>query len=480
VKPPLAVVVGLGRSGLACARVLATEGWLVRVVDQKDDDRLRALAAELPPDTEVVLGGYADDVAAGAALVCPSPGVPWDAPLLELARARGVPVRSEIDMVFERCPAPIAGITGTNGKTTTTALCGDILRGLGVRVHVGGNIGETMLDRLAEVGADDWVVLELSSFQLESAGRPKCRVAAVLNVTPDHLDRHGDVVAYTMAKRRIVEACDPLGAVVLNADDPITVAMANDAAAPVRFFARDLEPGRDGATVRDGMVVSVEASGEVPVLPVADIPLFGEHNVANVLAATAVGRAAGVDAAAIAAAVRGFSAVPHRLQPVLDRDGVLWVDDSKATNAESAIVALRAFGDRPVVWIGGGASKGVGPESLAAEVARRVRYAILNGATAAEMDAALGALGCTERTTVAVLKDAVDVAWSVARPGDVVLLSPGYTSFDQFQSFEERGDAFARWVLAGAVAAPGGRAVSPRAGPAGGPGGVPPSCQARR
>ena len=440
-----AVVIGLGRSGLACARVFDAEGWTVRVVDSGAGAELEERAAHLPATVEVVLGGYGDDVVDDADLVCPSPGVPWDAPVLERARVRGIPVRSEIDLVFERCPAPIAGITGTNGKTTTTALTGALLAAGGGHVHVGGNIGDTMLDRLGDVGADDWVVLELSSFQLESAADPRCRIAAVLNLTPDHLDRHGSMEGYIAAKRRIVTAADPGGTVVLNANDAPTRAFASASPAPVRLFGENLGHF-DGATVRDGAVVSVESGRDIGILPVAEIPLFGPHNVANVLAAVCVARAAGVDPAAIATAVRDFTAVPHRLQPVLDRDGVLWVNDSKATNAEAAIVGLRAFAGRPIVWIGGGRSKGIGPELLAAEVVLRARHAILNGATAAELDAALAAEEMMQRTVVATLRDAVVAARDIAAPGDVVLLSPGYTSFDQFSSFEERGERFAALV----------------------------------
>jgi UDP-N-acetylmuramoylalanine--D-glutamate ligase len=443
----LAVVIGLGVSGAACARVLSAEGWRVRAVDRGDGEAQRRVAATLPPEVEVVLGGYPDDVAAGAAMVCPSPGVPWDAPVLEQARARGVPVRSEIDLVFERCPAPIAGVTGTNGKTTTTALLGAVLAAGGGRVHVGGNIGDTMLDRLAEVRPGDWVVLELSSFQLESAAAPRCRLATVLNLTPDHLDRHGTMERYALAKRRLVEFAAPDGAVVLNAGDPTTRAMASAASARVLLFGEDLG-GADGATVRGGEVVSVEAGLPVVVLPVGGIPLLGAHNVANVLAAVAMARAAGIPAEGIAEAVHGFRAVPHRLEPVLDHDGVLWIDDSKATNVDAAVTGLRALGDRPVVWIGGGGRKGVGPEGLAAEVARRARHAVVCGATAVELEAALAALGHTARTRTATLAEAVAAARLVARPGDAVLLSPGYTSFDQFSGYEERGREFARLVRA--------------------------------
>jgi len=439
------VVIGLGKSGEACARTLAAEGRHVLVVDSADDEDLRARAARLPDGISVRLGAYDEHVVDGAAMVCPSPGVPWHAPELERARSLGIPIRSEIDLVFERCRARMVGITGTNGKTTTTALVAAIMRGGGRRVHLGGNIGETMLDRLHEVKQDDWVVLELSSFQLESAAEPRCSIACVLNLTPDHIDRHGSFEAYRAAKEKIVRyAVDDS---VLGFDDPLTRAMASVATSRVRYFGAAIA-SHDGATVRDGQVVSVEDGVHTPVLAVDEIPLFGPHNVLNVLAAVAVTRAAGVDASAIANAVRAFTPVPHRLQTVADQDGVLWVNDSKATNIESAQVALRSFGARPVVWIGGGSSKGTPPDALADEVVQRARFAILNGATGSELDAALDSRGYAARRLVASLQEAVRIAASVAQPGDVVLLAPGYASFDQFRNFEERGERFADMVRA--------------------------------
>jgi len=440
-----ALVIGLARSGMACARALSREGWDVVVVDRKDDEELRARALTVPPGVEVRLGVYADDVAVGFDMVCPSPGVPWDASELAVARTHGVPVHSEMDMVFRRCPAPIVGITGTNGKTTTTTLTGQVIAAGGRRVHVGGNIGEPMLDRLQDVAADDWVVLELSSFQLESVEDPRCRLAAVLNVTPDHLNRHSDFDAYAAAKRRIVEHADPAGTVVLGADDALARSMATSATARVLLAGADIGAA-DGTTVCDGEVVVVEQGSASAVMPVGDIPLFGEHNVQNVLAAVALGHAAGVPHDAIAGAVRGFRAVQHRLEPVLDAAGVLWVNDSKATNVDAAVKALRAFPDRPIVWIGGGETKGVGPDDLAREVSQRARHAVLNGSTGPEMDRALAKLGYNARTLVGTLAEAVRAAHEVARPGDVVLLAPGYTSWDQFADFEERGRVFADLV----------------------------------
>ncbi len=443
-----AVVIGLGRSGLACARVLAADGYEVLVVDRGDDPRLREVASRLPAGVEVRLGGYEVDVVRGSALVCPSPGVPWTSPELELARTLGIPVRSEMSLVFERCRGRIVGITGTNGKTTTTSLCAAVIARDGRRVHLGGNIGATMLDRLDDVDSGDWVVLELSSFQLESVEEPRCEIAAVLNISPDHIDRHGSLAAYIAAKQRIVEHA--VSCTVLGWDDPVTRSMAASSSAPVRYFGSALR-GVDGATVEADQVVVLESGSTQPVVPVVDIPLFGAHNVLNVLAATAVGRAAGVASSDIAAAVREFTAVPHRLEVVLEADGVLWVNDSKATNVDAAVRALQSF-DRPIIWIGGGHSKGVGPGELARAVARHARFAILNGDTADELDAALAEQGYAQRAVVAGQQSAVDMATELARPGDVVLLAPGYASFDQFRDFEERGGAFADSVRAVAAA----------------------------
>jgi UDP-N-acetylmuramoylalanine--D-glutamate ligase len=439
-----AVVIGLGRSGLACARVLATDGYDVVAVDRGDDPRLREAASQLPGSVHVQLGGYQPDVVRGAALVCPSPGVPWTAPELELARSLGIPVRSEIALVFERCRGRIVGITGTNGKTTTTSLCAAVIGRDGRRVHLGGNIGATMLDRLELVRDGDWVVLELSSFQLESVEAPACEIATVLNISPDHLDRHGSLASYIATKRRVVEHARSFA--ILGWDDPVTRGMAASSPAPVRFFGTGLR-GVDGATVHGDDVVIIEAGASQPVMRVADIPLFGGHNVLNVLAVTALGRAAGVALTDIAAAVRDFTAVPHRLEIVLEENGILWINDSKATNVDAATRALESF-DRPIIWIGGGHSKGVPAAELAAAVARHARFAILNGDTASELDAALAQRGYTDRIVVADQVSAVKAAAQRAAPGDVVLLAPGYASFDQFGSFEERGIAFADSVRA--------------------------------
>ena len=440
-------MIGLARTGAAVARALSAEGDRVIVVDRADDAQVRERARALPAGVEVRLGGYAVDVAAGADLVSPSPGVPWDAPELQWARARGIAVRSEIDLVLERCRCRVIGITGTNGKTTTTALVAAILEQGSDRVLLGGNIGVPVLDRMSGLLPSDWVVLELSSFQIETVLEPRCTLGCVLNVTPDHLDRHADFAAYAAIKERLVRFASEWA--VLGYDDETTRAMAQNASAPVRFFGFALD-GHDGATVRRDEVVAVDGGAESPVLPLSDIPLFGVHNVANVLAAVAVTRAAGVALPEMAAGIRSFRPVPHRLEPVLERDGVLWVNDSKATNAESAVVGLDAFAGRPIVWIGGGHPRAEPPGALIDAVTRNARVAVLNGASAPLVDAALATRGFAARSAVGTLAEAVTVARDAARPGDVVLLSPGYKSFDQFRDFEERGDVFRELVRAGA------------------------------
>jgi UDP-N-acetylmuramoylalanine--D-glutamate ligase len=444
-----AVVVGLARTGTAVARALAAEGASVLVVDRDDTDDLRRRASELPGTVQVRLGGYAADVADGADIVSPSPGVPWDAPELEWARAHRIAVRSEMDLVFERCGARVVGVTGTNGKTTTASLIAAILERGPDRVLLGGNIGVPVIERVRDLLPTDWLVLELSSFQIETIAEPRCTVACVLNVSPDHIDRHGSFAAYAAIKERLVKFAVEWS--VLGFDDPTTRAMARKSGAPVRFFGKDVRD-HDGATVSGAQVIAVEGGVSTPVLPVRDIPLYGEHNVANVLAAVATTRAAGVDADVVAAGVRGFRPVAHRLETVLERDGVLWVNDSKATNAEAAIVGLQAFAGRPLIWIGGGYPAEAPPTGLVDAVTAHARAAIVNGASGSLFDGALEQRGFEQRTLVGTLAEAIEQARAMARPGDVVLLSPGYKSFDQFRDFEHRGDTFRNIVQATAVA----------------------------
>ncbi len=414
-----ALIVGAGRSGLAVARFLAARGVGVRVCDSKTEAELGSLLAEMPAGADLRLGGYDDRVLDGCAAVYASPGVPWDAPLLEGARSRGLPVSSEIDLFFRLCPAPIVGITGTNGKTTTTAMVGAVLARGERPVMVGGNIGDTVLDRLDEVTDRHWVVLELSSFQLESAETPGPHVAVVLNVTPDHLDRHHNLKAYVDAKARIVEFQEPSDFAVLNGSDSVCRSLAERTRAEVIWFDRHR--------------------------PVPRLSIPGAHNVQNALAAAAVGRAAGLDDADILDALEHFPGVEHRLELVGEWGGVRWFNDSKATNPDAGRVALAAFEGTPVVLIAGGYGSGFELDDWVADVRRGVHAVVLIGASAADLEARLA--GHPGLYRAAGLDEAVETAAGLAGPGGAVLLSPAFKSFDMFKSYEDRGARFKAAVL---------------------------------
>jgi UDP-N-acetylmuramoylalanine--D-glutamate ligase len=414
-----ALVVGIGLSGLAVARFLARRGVRVRACDLRPPSKLASVLGHLPPDTETVVGGYDERVLEGCTAVYASPAVPWDDPLLEQARRRGLAASSEIDLFFQHCPAAIVGVTGTNGKTTTTALTGAVLRQGPRPVMVGGNIGETVLDRLDELTPDHWVVLELSSFQLESSENPSTRIGVVLNLTPDHLDRHHTMGAYVAAKAKLVRSL-PAGAdAVLNGLDPLCRELVSQTRARVTWFDRHR--------------------------PEPPMPVPGGHNLLNARAAAAVGRLAGLDDEAIAAGVRSFPGVEHRLELVGEWGGVRWYNDSKATNPDAGLVALRSFRGVPVVLIAGGYGGGFELGPWAEAVRERTRAAVLIGASSDELAERLEGHPLRRAGS---MEEAVEEAASLARPGDAVLLSPAYKSFDMFSGFEERGRAFKEAVRA--------------------------------
>jgi UDP-N-acetylmuramoylalanine--D-glutamate ligase len=408
-----ALVVGLGRTGLALARFLAQHGVRVRACDLRPADRLASTLSRLPPGTETVLGGYDQRALDDCAAVYASPGVPWHSELLERARATSRLVSSEIDLFFQLCPAPIVAVTGTNGKTTTTALAGHVLAQGPRPVVVGGNIGDTVLDRLDELTPEHWVVLELSSFQVESCHHPHARMAAVLNLTPDHLDRHGTMDAYVAAKARLLESQTAGDDALLNGLDSRCRALAALTAGRVTWFDEHR--------------------------PVPPVGLPGAHNRLNALAAAAIGRAAGLPDEAIEEGVRRFPGVEHRLEQVGEWGGVRWYNDSKATNPDAGLVGLRAFPDTPVVLIAGGYGDGFELAEWLAAVREQTRAVVLLGASADELQERLAGHPLRRAGS---LEEAVELAGGLARPGDTVLLSPAYKSYDMFASYEERGRRF--------------------------------------
>jgi len=409
-----AVVVGAARSGIALATYLAGTGEQVRVVDRKSQADLKDVLEQLPASVDLQLGGYDDSVLAGVNVVYASPGVPWDSQLLNDARRRGIKVSSEIDLFLRLCPGTVVGITGTNGKTTTTELTGNVLAAGSRPVLVGGNIGDTVLDRLQEVTPRHWVVLELSSFQLESVEKPRFHVGVILNITPDHLDRHGTFDRYADLKARAIEFAGADDFAVLNGRDPAVRGLAVRTRAHVVWF----EEHR----------------------PLPPMPLPGRHNLENALAAAAVGRIAGLSDETIDEAIRSFKGVEHRLELVGEWDGVRWYNDSKATNPDAGRMALSAFPETPVVLIAGGYGGGFELGPWVADVIRHVEAVVLMGASADLLAKELSQHPKVVRASN--LEEAVDLAAGLARPGGVVLLSPAYKSFDMFKDFEDRGRQF--------------------------------------
>ncbi len=413
-----ALVVGAARSGVALAQHLTAEGQKVRVVDRKPAEELRSTLEQMPRGVDLQLGGYDGRVLQGVDVVYASPGVPWDSDLLNEARAKGIPVSSEIDLFLKLCRGTVVGITGTNGKTTTTALTGTVLSAGKHPVVVGGNIGDTVLDRVNEITPGHWVVLELSSFQLESVERPHLHVGVVLNITPDHLDRHRTLERYVDLKAKAIEFAEPGDFAVLNGRDELVRGLAGRTRGRVVWFDEHQ--------------------------PLPPMPLPGRHNMENALAAAAVGRIAGLSDDAINEAVRSFKGVEHRLELVGEWAGVRWYNDSKATNPDAGRVALNAFPGAPVILIAGGYGSGFDLRDWVADVIANTEAVILIGASADQLADELRAHSKVVRAQT--MEEAVSVAAGLVRQGGVVLLSPAYKSFDMFKDFEDRGNQFKELV----------------------------------
>ncbi len=448
------VILGLARQGVALARFMAQAGAQVTVSDAQPAGQLaasRQALSDLPID--YVLGGHPASLLEGAALLCLSGGVPADLPIVRAARQQGVAVSNDSQIFLEVCPpgVTVIGITGSAGKTTTTTLVGRMLAvtaaGQGTRVWVGGNIGNPLIADVPAMRAGDRVVMELSSFQLEIMTRSP-QVGAVLNITPNHLDRHGTMEAYTEAKSHILRHQGPEGVAVLGRDDPGARRLAPLAPGRVVYFSAQ-GPVDEGAYLHGTTLMFRWDGNAWPVAETADIQLRGAHNRLNVLAACAISGAAGAAPADMRAGLAGFTGVAHRLELVRERDGVRWYNDSIATAPERVVAALQSF-DAPVVLLLGGRDKQLPWEALARLVRQRVKHVVLFGEAAGLIAAALAAAGVppSRVTRHAHLAEAVPDAAAHAAPGDVVLLSPGGTSFDEFRDFAERGERFRAWVQA--------------------------------
>ena len=442
-KDKRVLVVGLGKSGVASALFLKEHGARVTVSDTKSGDDLRnEIPTLLDHGITVETGGHGERTFRGQDLIVVSPGVPVDAPPLVQARALGEVVIGEIELAARFLPGPIVAITGSNGKTTTTTLTGEILAAAGLPTLVGGNIGTPAISLAERAKPESVVVLEVSSFQLETIQSFHPKVAVVLNVTADHLDRHRTLEAYVDAKARIFENQGSEDFVVLNADDPTCVAMARRTRAQVFWFSRQKEV-KQGAWVSDGTILFRDGSGsqqaaQCEVMQVSEIPLKGAHNLENVLAAVSAGMLMGCAPEKIRQAVRDFKAVEHRLEFVSTIRGVDYYNDSKATNVDATIKALESF-PANIHLILGGKDKGSDYSALNNLLRQRVKRVYTIGAAAAKIESQVKDVEVVRAET---LENALRKANAVAEPGDVVLLAPACASFDQFKNYEQRGQVF--------------------------------------
>jgi len=433
-----ALVVGLGLTGYSCVRHLAALGYATTVVDtRREPPKLEALKREFP-QVAVYTGDFPPALFDDPGMLVVSPGMSVRHPEIARALDNGVPVVGDIELFARQVTAPVIAITGSNGKSTVTALTGEMCRLAGLKTAVGGNIGVPALS-LLEQPVPDVYVLELSSFQLELTASLNARAATVLNITPDHLDRYRDIEEYAAAKARIFRGN---GTLVLNADDPWVMRMCLSGRRMVSFnLGQPLAAQDYGLTERNGETWL--ARGLQLLMPTRDVPLAGRHNLANVLAAMALAEAAGIAPEATCVAVRGFKGLKHRTELVAEHLGVRWYDDSKGTNVGATVAALNGM-TAPVILIAGGDGKGQDFNELKIACRQHARAVVLIGRDAPQIEAALGGVMAVRRAKD--MHDAVRIAHELAHTGDVVLLSPACASFDMFRNYEHRAEVFRKAV----------------------------------
>ncbi len=438
-------IVGLGREGTALARFLVRDGAKVCVSDIKGQEALRDRIEELANlPINYLLGGHPEELLE-ADVIFVSPGVPQDIPILAEARRRGIPLSSETRLFLGLCRAPIIGITGSSGKTTTTSLVGEIMQADGHRTFVGGNIGSPLITFVEEIKPQDKVVMELSSFQLEVLDQSP-HIAAVLNLSPNHLDRHPSMHDYVSAKVNILRFQGKSDYCVLNADQQLTSELRKYCQGQTLFFSRERELDR-GAFLSQGKVTTRWEGKKREVCQASEIPLLGSHNLENVLAACAIATVAGSQVEAMTSAVTSFGGVEHRLEFVEEIQGVRYYNDSIATSPDRAMAALDSFVE-PIVLLAGGREKHLPLRGLARLIVSKVKALILFGEAASLLEQAVvhaqgeeasGRLGIYRSSN---LVEAVRIAAQMSQAGDIVLLSPACTSFDMYRDFAERGHHF--------------------------------------
>ncbi len=424
------LVIGLARTGVATSLFCERHGATVTVVDTRSESELSQAATNLPAaNISLQLGGYTEQILDGIDLVIPSPGVPADSEILKVARVHNIPVWSEIELADRFLNGRLVGITGSNGKTTTTSLIEHILKNSGFSTLLAGNIGTPLVDVVEQTTDQTIAVAELSSFQLELIETFRPNISVFLNLTPDHLDRHGSMEAYGAAKARIFEKQTAADFAILNADDPASTPYAPTK--PKVFWFSRKQRVAQGAFLRGEEIVFRYDGKEEVILKQPEIPLPGAHNLENVLAAVAATRLAGAQPNGIAKAIRSFSGVEHRLEFVAEHNGVRYYNDSKATNVDATLKALDAFPGRILIILGG-KDKGSDYTVLQTPLREKAILALLIGAAAQKIESQIAGSVAIERA--GTLRLAVEVAARAAQPGDIVLLAPACASFDQFEN----------------------------------------------
>ena len=436
-QAPRTLIVGLGATGLSCARFLARQGVEVAVTDSRQQPpALTDMQKELP-DVPLFVGGFDVNAFARAERIVVSPGVSLREPLLKDARQRGIEIIGDIELFARNAIAPVVAITGSNGKSTVTTLLGAMASYAGMDVRVGGNLGTPALDMIRD-HEPDLYVLELSSFQLETVQSLRCQAASVLNVSPDHLDRYDSIDSYARAKQQIYAGAKVQ---IVNRDDPVASALAWGKGLTIGFGLN--APDAQDFGLLDSAAGSWISKGDERWLPLADVRMPGRHNLANALAALALGDAVGLPRQAMVHVLREFQGLPHRTQWVAEYQGVRWFNDSKATNIGAALAAIQGL-DGPLVLIAGGLGKGADFGELAAGMGEHVKAVVLLGEAAGEIERSISGGVRTEHAEN--MADAVQRAAAMAVAGDTVLLSPACASFDMFKGYQERGDLFMRAV----------------------------------
>lgn len=435
------LVIGAGKSGVAVSRFLSGKGAAVVLADANHPDDSRGEWEQLSTEgVQIFLGGYPKVERGSFDLVVISPGVPLTVEPARDALQKGIPVTGELELAFLFAKAPIVAITGTNGKTTTTMLIGEIFKNAGRNVLVGGNIGLPLVTEVERFGPDDLIVAEVSSFQLETAVAFKPRVGVILNITPDHLDRHGTMENYAAAKSKIVARQDPGDFAVLNSDDLPTAALGGALRGRIVYFSRQ-RALPEGVYVREGKIIARFEQIEEVVCGVNELGIPGAHNLENALAAVAATKVMGVGTDRLAETLRTFKGVSHRLEFVAEINGVRYINDSKGTNPDASIKALEAYKE-PIVLIAGGKNKGSDFGLFAEKVKERARVLVVLGQSAQLIADAARDRGFKNICYAGDFREAVQLAHRSARPGEIVLLSPACASWDMFKSYEERGNLF--------------------------------------